>query len=116
GYWLVLGRPMGVSGSFGRALRFRAEREAEKRDEAFASEAELAAALREATRAEFGDAPDGDGSAGAPVLAEAPPRRPPMTGELAFLAMLVVGGALGALSRGAFALRLDMGEAFARVV
>jgi uncharacterized protein len=120
GYWFVLERPMGVSGSLGRALRFRAERVAEKADAAIASEAELAAALSEATRDAFGDEavaeqPDASDCAATTTTVDVR-RRLPVSGEVLFLAMILVGGFVGAVVRGGFAVRLDMGEAFAHSI
>ncbi len=115
-YWLVLGRSMGVSGSIGRALRFRAERAAEASEASIASEEELAAALAEATRDAFGDEAVVEVETTPKAAQPRAQRRLPVTGEILFLAMLAVGGFLGALVRGGFSVRFDMGDAFARIL
>src|SRR5215471_20194007 len=57
GYFVLLGRAMGVSGSLARVVHFRATRQSDRERAALTSDLEaLAAALHEATRAEFGDA------------------------------------------------------------
>src|SRR6476620_4846935 len=109
GFWLASGRLLGVSGSFARVL-----------DGPGADGAALdsQAALEEliaATRAEFGDAAVADLEAS---RESAPKASSPMpwAGHLLLLLALVVGGAVGALSRGAFHLRLGGDATFAHLI
>ena len=104
----LVGRPFAVSGSWSRVLRWR------ERD---VSEADLEAALLAATEEEFG-LPAGD----APVPSIAPSRhggRPAnatWAAQAVFLASIVVGGAVAAITSGRFALRTDLGPDFQRIV
>jgi uncharacterized membrane protein YedE/YeeE len=118
GYVHLLGRTMGVSGSVARTLRYRQELAAERTERGFESDAELVIALAQATRDAFGElAPALDAtSVPAPAGALAPARRLPIAGEVMFLAMMIGGAFVAATLRGAFAVRLDMGEEFARLV
>jgi hypothetical protein len=109
GYWLALGKLLGVSGSFAVALDPDTAPEPDG--------AALAAAMLAATREEFGDdavadaAPPPSGASG--LFA---PTRLRWSAQVTLLIAIAVGGALGALSRGAWHLRADLGPDFARVV
>jgi uncharacterized protein len=110
GFWLALGRLLGISGSFARALD--GPEEAPALEDAAALEALLAL-----TREEFGDAALADL---APAAA-APTTKPPLrwAAHMALLAALIAGGALGALSRGAWHVRPafdGLGTDFTRLV
>jgi uncharacterized protein len=118
GYFRALGSVMGVSGTMGRALRYREERAAEQAEHAIPSDAEMVAALAEATREAFGEAQGGATFAPVNTMGDAAlvRRRLPIAGEVMFLAMLVVGAFIAATLRGTFAVRFDMGDDFARLV
>lgn len=106
GYWLAVGRLLGVSGSFAITL--------DPGEEPDLDGASLAAALRDATRAEFGDAAASDATA--PAAASFAGARRRWLPHALLLVGIAVGGALGALTRGAFHVRTDLGPAFTRVV
>lgn len=106
GYWLALGKLLGVSGSFAIAL--------EPGDEPELDGPELAAALREATRAEFGEAAVADAPAPAPAAFVGTRGR--WASHVMLLVGITIGGTLGAWSRGALHVRTDLGPTFARVV
>jgi uncharacterized protein len=103
GYWLALGKLLGVSGSFAAAL---------EPDDAPVED--LTAAMLAATREEFGDAAVAD--AAPPPSGLFAPKRLRWSAHVTLLVAVLVGGALGALSRGAFHVRSDLGPEFARVV
>jgi uncharacterized membrane protein YedE/YeeE len=106
GYWLVVGRLLGVSGSFARSL----EGPDADEDEYGTPDVE---ALLAATREEFGDDAVGGAEASpAPPPAPAPARRSSYGSHLALLAAVLVGGAIGAITRGAWHLRFDLGAEF----
>jgi hypothetical protein len=120
GYWLVLRRPLGVSGMLERIVVTGAERQAELRAaELDRREAEIEAALMAATREAFGPAfavdapPGGDATPARRGRALAP--APPLLGHALFLAGLSAGGLLARLARGA-PLDPTLGPDFARIV
>lgn len=112
GMWLVERRLLGVSGSYGVAVeRTRDEDEAARRMHA-ADPAAIDDALMRATLAAFGpeelekfEREQPAASAPAVVPAAVLPR----SVHLVFLAMLAVGGTLGALLQGTWDLRFDLG-------
>ena len=114
GYWIVLRRPLGVSGVLARFSRIREEAEFDRGTAALqADTSALEAALAAATEEAFG-AP----VPGAPAASE--PARPAgrvcaptprLTAHATFLLAVVAGGFLAALSRGS--LGGSLGEAFA---
>ncbi|MGI5212762.1 YeeE/YedE family protein [Plantactinospora sp. CA-290183] len=133
-YTVTTDRSFGVSSSWERVLRWRAERRVERMEAQFADERSLTEALAAATAAHFGTRP---GDAPAPPYAE--PRDPhtaarnvgPATGEpasgprvrpaplvsqAALLLSILLGGWLAAVTAGRFDLRLDMGEGFREIV
>jgi hypothetical protein len=119
GHVRFLGRTMGVSGSVARTLRYGQELAAERTERGFESTAQILDALADATRDAFGDgAPSLAPATVIPEPADAPRsvRRLPIAGELMFLVMVTVGACMAATVRGAFAVRLGMGEEFARLV
>lgn len=108
-HWFATGRMMAMSGRFTALVDRLRHGPAEPAPEM--SEAELLAALAEATRAQFGD----DAVAAAPdePAAPEPARRPqqPAT-HILFLAALVAGGVLSSLLGGGVALTTIRGTAF----
>jgi uncharacterized protein len=135
GYWIAIRRPLGVSGVLARFTRVREELEFDRGVAAVndadqsALEAELLAMTREAFGTAGGPAGDaasstsGEPTSGAgamePAAHAAEAGRacapvPRLGAHLTFLVMLVVGGALAALLRGAWAPGTGLGEGFAR--
>lgn len=109
-----LGRTLGVSGSVARVLDWRGDLARQKAEAAFEAmnSAQLRAAMLAATAAEFG------------IDAVKPPEEPepiahfevaktdPWTVHAAFLAMLVVGGLVGALIKGQAGIRTTYAASF----
>jgi hypothetical protein len=146
GYWILLRRPLGVSGVLARFSRVREELEVDRGFEAMeADPAALEAAMAAMTAEAFGMAPEEEPSSmEGPALPTAPssmfeaatapgsapvdspvfeePRgracaSTPALGEHAvFLVALVAGGLLAALLRGTFGVTAGMGQGFARLV
>lgn len=127
-YTLTTDRSLGVSAAWDRVLHWRRERTAETLD-AGVDERVLAQAL--AAGARELDGPAGPGPAIGPPAAPAgpapagsgpdgpaaSPRRPvPLAAQAALLVSVTVGGAVAAAVSGRLELRLDMGEAFGRLV
>jgi hypothetical protein len=107
---------MGVSGSMARVVHFRSTRQGDREREALAADPDaLAAALDEATRAEFGDAAL-DEIAPAPVGATAMAPVPPWRVHVTFLVCIFAGALIASWLRGAFALRFDLGADYTRLV
>lgn len=112
--WLVERRLLGVSGSYAIAIeRTRAEDEAAKKLD-HADPSQIEDALLRATLEEFG--PEAVAAFQAELAdkpAEVGPAAPrstlPRSVHLTFLAMLLVGGALGGLASGTWELRFDLG-------
>jgi hypothetical protein len=107
GFWLVVRRPLGISGIWGRFLRFREERRIEEVEARLQAQAHrVAAAFEEATREAIAEAR----SAGIEVPAELPapepaPRnalgpRPTLSAHATFLAAIAGGGLLARLTAG----------------
>lgn len=114
GFWVVLGRPLGVSSLLGKLLYWKENNRLRADDGAFADQAALRAALREATAAAFGGqaemAEDGEDA-----QAELPSVRPSSRENLAFFGFLTLGGTLAALSRGAFSPGCSAGPEYERL-
>jgi uncharacterized membrane protein YedE/YeeE len=128
GYWLAVGRTVGVSGAWDRVLHWREERAAELADAAFDEEA-FEAALAAATEEEFGVSAAGGGTAvrttataaAPPAPVAPPPPAPaaapvPLVAHAALLVSIFVGGLIAAVVSGRFELRGDMGAAYASLV
>lgn len=104
GFWALLDRPLGVSGSWARLLRWRQERVRASADAQMFS-VDIDDALMRATLAEFGDRAVVEIGTG-PVLKNRTPSQvhitPPATwvSHLIFLAAMFVGGLLSAWSTG----------------
>jgi hypothetical protein len=112
GYFALSGRLLGVSGSLARVLR------GPERDPfAGASDDAVEAAMLEATREAFGDAAVVEVGKEPVAAAEAPaPVLFTWSTHATLLVCLIAGGAIGALTRGTFRIRTDMGAEFARFV
>lgn len=112
GFWLLLGRSLGISGSFGHVVGWRQARSLAIAEAPFrANPRAMDDALLAETLAEFGQAP---GIAShVPNVARPhtpnPPARAPWTVHVTFLLALMLGGLIAAWSSGQFALRLDLG-------
>lgn len=131
GYWLVVGRTIGVSGAWDRVLHWREEREAELADAQF-DDAAFEAALAAATAEEFGTQTSAVGTvteappAPPPVRVAAPPAPPPapaapsgpvpLVAHAALLVSIFVGGLIASIVSGRFQLRGDMGPDFSAIV
>ncbi len=126
GYTRATGRFLGLSGVWDRVLHWREERELEQLDAQFADDRELEDALAAATAEEFGAtavpaerhdlrAPAPGGSAQEPGGA-AVHGPVPLVMQTALLISIFVGGLVAAVVAGRFQVRLDMGDAFARLV
>jgi uncharacterized protein len=123
--WLVHRRPLGVSGTLQRALRFREERAADRDEAALADRDAFRAALLEATLAEFGPAappprPGDETAAAAPSVEPAPSPGPTRTRtrwglNVTLLAGLALGGLLAAAARGGLHARASLGADFERL-
>jgi hypothetical protein len=132
-YAVTTDRSFGVSGAWDRVLHWRAERRVERVNEQFTDERVLTAALAAATADQFGagsappaahPAPDDDArtprrdgrrhASPGPSLASLLPA--PLVSQVALLLSIFVGGLVAAVTSGRFQLRLDMGDAFGRIV
>ncbi len=118
GYARLSGHALGVSGSMARAAR---PREGLADDALQRDEAAFTAALLAATEAEFGagaSGPDSDDPAEAAAArdAAASPLPSPWIGHVLFLAMMAAGAFAAAILRGGFAIHVDLGAVYARVV
>lgn len=142
GYWILLRRPLGVSGIVARFSRIREEAAVDRGFAALeADRAQLEAAMLAMTAEAFGIAPEEDevsmeGSAAPPpststfdpsvAPADTPvfeqPRgracapTPTLREHAVFLVSLAAGGLLAALARGSFGTIPDMGPSFASLV
>lgn len=113
----MLGRMMGVSGSWSSILNWRMERKRQKEASAFQADAVATNnALLAATLAEFGETKTRElfANQGLAIPAAATPRAPARSGfvwtaHLTFLLFLGVGGFAAALMSGRFDLRVDLG-------
>lgn len=111
-FWLVVRRPLGISGIWGRFLRFREERRIDRVEARLAARTDLVpVAFAEATRQAMEEA-----RASGIEIEEGPPGEPPrprralgprptLFAHATFLAALAAGGLLSRLARG------DPGEA-----
>lgn len=115
---------LGVSGSYRRLLEWRSERAREK-TEALVREQDLEALMMAETLAAFGpeavaameaNAEKAKASTPSASIDRAPTVAPrlPTSAHAVFLASLMLGGALGAWSRGTFSLESQMGDLAAR--
>jgi uncharacterized protein len=124
GYWILLRRPLGVSGVLARFSRISEELEFDRGNAVLAADAAaLEAAISAATAEAFaGSDALADASAAAAIPPEEPARdaprecapTPPLSAHLTFLVAVAAGGLAAAVLRGGFG--AGMGEAFARHV
>jgi uncharacterized membrane protein YedE/YeeE len=116
---LMLGRMLGVSGSWANVVGWREARRREKTAAAFQSKpAVMQNALLAATLAEFGEQQTAQALAG---QGQAPSASAPKkvqaaaslrwTAQLTFLLSMMLGGFLAAISTGHFEIRFDLGSA-----
>lgn len=108
--WKLEGRLLGVSGSFSAAVEMtRAEEEAARRLDAADPQA-IDDALMRATLAAFGEAEVDKYQQAKPDPSAVAPRTPlPRSVHITFLAMLAVGGLIGALAQGSWSVHWDLG-------
>lgn len=110
GFWWVLKRPLGVSGSWARVVMHDDDKQINQAEAPFRKNPQLLRdALMQATIEEFGEAMVQEaiarraGMAGAeePVIIDGSlPARTPWSAHLTFLLMLIVGGLAAALFKG----------------
>lgn len=123
GYLLLLGKMLGVSGSWAKVVGWKEDRELARsaRELEQADEGEIEDALLAATLAEFGagamqpqdETPPGDGAtrhASAPAVSHTP-----WTAHLVFLLMMFVGGLVAALTSGQFELEFQLSDTHSRI-
>jgi uncharacterized protein len=135
GFWILLRRPLGVSGVLARFSRVREEAAVDRGFEVIQSDpAALEAAMAAMTAEAFGlehdlepfalegpESPDQLPTATASSSRYAPAGRscaptPPLGAHAVFLAALVAGGLLASIMRGSFGVTAGMGESFSRLV
>jgi len=120
---LMLGRMLGVSGSWASVVGWREARKREKTAAAFETQpAMMQNALLAATLAEFGEQQTAQALAGQGL---APPRPVPRraaaagglrwTAQLTFLLTMMLGGFLAAIAAGHFEIRFDLGSVHTRL-
>jgi len=126
GFWLVLKRPLGVSGSWARVVMWKSDRAVREAEAPFRDNPALFKdALMEATIEEFGRervmallqkkhgiATDDQLEAAARARQGRFASRTPWTAHLTFLVMLAAGGLLSTAVRQDFQLHFDMGEVY----
>ncbi len=122
GFWLLLRRPLGVSGSWARIVGWREARSVELAEAPFReNEAAMGDALLAATLAEFGEQATvmtlsgGSGRSAAQPVFRQGAARAPWTAHLTFLAAMALGGFLASVFSGTFALRFDLGSAYTQL-
>lgn len=121
GFWLTLGMPLGVSSSWERLVNWRGYRRAEAADRQLAhvdgravTDALLAETLRQ-----FGAAAADQlraETAAAPQTTVSNAARLPWATHITFLASLIIGGFVAAISTDTFSLKLNLGDAFTRSI
>lgn len=119
GFWLLTGRPLGVSGCWTRLVTAREDAKLRAVEAQVAANPDaFEAAMLAAALEEFGAAAvQGSPAAPAPAKALAPVTavRAPWTAHLVFLLAMGLGGALASLTfRGGLTLRLTPGQDFER--
>jgi len=120
---LMIGRMLGVSGSWANIINWRDDRKRQQTADAFQANAPVMQnALLAATLAEFGEQKTQQmlAAQGMSMPAQTAARAPALTGinwtaHLTFLAAMVLGGFLAAISSGHFELRLDLGATHTRL-
>jgi uncharacterized membrane protein YedE/YeeE len=120
GYLASTGRMLGVSGLIARVVALRREIEFDRIRARSEADPDLhQAALLAATREQFGDENDQGpeaSSRGRPkrLASSASPTR--LTSDLAFLGMIIVGGALASAARGGTGIRSSLGDEFTALI
>lgn len=119
-FWLIIRRPLGVSGSWGRVVVWKKEAEITQIDKPFQTKSNtMVESLMAATMEAFGDEKVKEALEkypgkipGLSTISETLPveRRLPWTGHLLFLLMLPVGGLITSMYMGNFNLQFDLGE------
>jgi len=122
-YWLIIKRPLGVSGSWARIVLWKREAFIKKADQPFhAKPNSMVDALMIATLEQFGEEEVQEAlkkhSGEIPGLSSETkkaetisiPGRLPWTGHLLFLAMLPVGGFIAAVATNSLQLQFSLGE------
>ena len=105
----VVRRPFAVSGAWARVLG-GPDRTGD------ASAADIEAALLRATEEEFGLSAEASAAAPLPEPAWTPPANATWSTQVTFLASILVGGLVAAVTSGRFGVRGDLGPEFARLV
>ena len=121
-YLLLIGRLLGVSGSWAKVVAWKENREQLKAAEALVEDTEaMENAFMAETLAEFGEDALRELQAEAPEAEAAPARldelesTTPWTAHLAFLLSMFVGAFLVAWFSGQFELRLDLSDVHSRI-
>lgn len=118
---LMLGRMLGVSGSWANIINWREERKRQQAASAFRTHAAVMQnALLAATLAEFGEQKTQQALAGQGIAIPAPRTAAAggsmrWTVHVTFLAAMIVGGFLAAIAGGYFEIRLDLGATHLRL-
>lgn len=122
GFWLLLRRPLGVSGSWARIIGWREARSVELAEAPFrANAAAMGDALLAATMAEFGEQATlmslskGPGQSTPKSTAQPAAARAPWTVHLTFLAAMFAGGFIASVLDGSFAVRFDLGAVYTQL-
>ncbi len=122
GFWLLLRRPLGVSGSWANIVGWREARAVARAEAPLRVNATaMGDALLAATLAEFGEQAtlqslSGPGAgAKSPSKTISPPARAHWSVHLTFFAAMLVGGFIAATLNGTFALRFDLGPVYTQL-
>jgi len=118
GFYLLLKRPLGVSGSWTRVIQWKDDAVLSEAEDSFALQPKIFEdALMAATIQEFGEHEVmlyiESRHKHKPTVEEAPKEalaRTPWTAHLVFLLMLIVGGFIGATLKGSAGIQFDLGE------
>lgn len=123
GFWILLHRPLGVSGSWARLVGWRETRAVSRSEAAMRrNPSAMGDALLAATIAEFGAEKTyqmlgkaGGAPTAAPVRRMALSSRVPWTSHLIFLVAMAAGGFLAVFSAGQFQVHWDLGAVHAAI-
>ena len=122
GFWLLLRRPLGVSGSWANIVGWREARTVARAEAPLrVNAAAMGDALLAATLAEFGEQATFQSLSGPGAVAKSPsktispPARAHWSVHLTFLAAMFVGGFIAATLNGTFALRFDLGPVYTQL-
>ncbi len=121
-FWLLLRKPLGVSGSWASIVGWREARAVARSEAPFrVNAAAMGDALLAATLAEFGEQATLQSLTGSgagipsPARAVSPPARAPWTVHLTFLVALFVGGLAAAVISGNLSLHLTLGPVYTKL-